>query len=152
MFFGVPMIKVRHPFPIILPALELKKCLLTIRNKYYYTKKCSEGKICQIYGKINIMNPVVSNIINQLKPYNPEKIILFGSYASGSPTEESDVDLLVIKKTSSSFLERQKQVHLLLKTAAAIDVFVLTPEEFKKAKQNNLFIKEAAENGKIVYG
>lgn len=104
------------------------------------------------YGKINSMNPVVTNIINQLKPYNPEKIILFGSYAHGKPTEDSDVDLLVIKKTSSPFLERQKQVHLLLRTVTAIDVFVLTPKEFKKAKQDNLFIKEAVETGKIVYG
>lgn len=104
------------------------------------------------YGKINSMNPIVTNIINQLKLYNPEKIILFGSYASGKPTEDSDVDLIIIKKTHDPFLERQKQVHLLLRTASAIDIFVLTPEEFKNAKQNNLFIKEATETGKIVYG
>jgi len=98
------------------------------------------------------MNPVVKNIINQLKPYNPEKIILFGSYAHGRPNQDSDIDLLVIKKTPLPFLERQKQVHLLLRTTTAVDVFVLTPEEFKKAEQDNLLIKEAVETGKIVYG
>lgn len=98
------------------------------------------------------MNQVVKNIINQLKPYNPDKIILFGSYAYGQPTEDSDVDLVVIKKTTLPFLERQKRVHLLLKTTTAVDVFVLTPKEFKKAKLDNLFIKEATETGRIVYG
>lgn len=98
------------------------------------------------------MNPIVQDIVNQLKPYRPEKIILFGSYAYGQPKEESDVDLVIIKKTDDPFLERQKQVHLLLRTITAVDVFVLTPDEFKKAKQDNLFIKEAAETGKIVYG
>lgn len=98
------------------------------------------------------MNPIVKNIINQLKPYQPEKIILFGSYAYGQPSRDSDVDLVVIKKTTLPFLDRQKQVHLLLRTITAVDVFVLTPEEFEKAKLDNLFIKEAAETGRIVYG
>ncbi len=98
------------------------------------------------------MNPIVKNIINQLKSYKPDRIILFGSYASGNPTRESDVDLVVIKKTNQSFLERQKQVHLLLRTTTAVDVFVLTPKEFEKAKNHNLFIKEAAETGRIIYG
>ncbi|MDO8570851.1 MAG: nucleotidyltransferase domain-containing protein [Candidatus Daviesbacteria bacterium] len=98
------------------------------------------------------MNSVVQDIIDQIMPYNPEKIILFGSYANGKPSSDSDVDLVVIKKTTLPFLERQKQVHLLLRTVTAVDIFVLTPQEFEKAKLDNLFIKEANETGKIVYG
>lgn len=98
------------------------------------------------------MDPIVKNIINQIMPFNPEKIILFGSFANGKPNQNSDVDLVIIKKTALPFLERQKQVHLLLRTATAVDVFVLTPREFEKAKIDNLFIKEATETGKIVYG
>lgn len=98
------------------------------------------------------MNPVVKNIIEQLQPYKPERIILFGSYASGKPTRNSDVDLVVIKKTTQSFLERQKQVNLLLRTTTPVDIFIFTPEEFEKAKNNNLLIKAASETGKVVYG
>lgn len=98
------------------------------------------------------MNTVVKNIINQLKPYNPEKIILFGSYAYGQPNKNSDVDLIIIKKTNDPFLERQKNARLLLKTTTPVDVLVFTPEEFEKAKYTNLFIKEASEQGKVVYG
>jgi len=98
------------------------------------------------------MHQTVQDIINQLKPYQPEKIILFGSYAYGHPNEDSDVDLIIIKKTKDAFLERQKNARLLLKTTTAVDVFVFTPEEFEKVKYTNLFIKEAAELGKVVYG
>lgn len=35
-------------------------------------------------------------IVKRLKPLNPQKIILFGSYANGNPTEESDIDLYIV--------------------------------------------------------
>lgn len=98
------------------------------------------------------MNPVVKNIINQLKPYQPEKIILFGSYASGQPSKDSDVDLVVIKKTDESFHERQKQARLLLKTTTPVDIFIFTPEEFEISKQSNSLIREAVKMGKVIYG
>lgn len=98
------------------------------------------------------MNPIVKKIIDQIKSYNPEKIILFGSYAYGKPTEDSDVDLLVIKKTLLPFLERQIQVRSLLRTTTPVDIFVFTPEELEKTKDHNLLIKEALKVGKTVYG
>lgn len=36
--------------------------------------------------------------------YNPEKVVLFGSYAYGKPTEESDIDLLIVKKPQNLFI------------------------------------------------
>jgi predicted nucleotidyltransferase len=43
-------------------------------------------------------------IIEELKAYNPEKIILFGSSARGEEDEHSDIDLVIIKKTRDRFL------------------------------------------------
>ncbi len=97
------------------------------------------------------MHPVVKNIIDQLKPFDAEMIILFGSYAVGNYRKDSDVDLLIIKKTDEPFLERQKRARLLLRTTTPVDLFVLTPEEFESAKKNNLLIREAVETGTIVY-
>jgi len=37
-------------------------------------------------------------IIEKLKPLNPKKIIIFGSYAYGNPTEDSDLDICVVEK------------------------------------------------------
>lgn len=55
------------------------------------------------------MHPTVKEIVDQLKSYKPEKIILFGSYVHGKPGEDSDVDLVIIKTTPDPFLERQKK-------------------------------------------
>jgi len=47
------------------------------------------------------INDVVDIIV---KNVNPEKVILFGSYAYGEPQEDSDIDILVIKDTNSAFI------------------------------------------------
>lgn len=98
------------------------------------------------------MDPKVEAIVNQLKQYNPDKIILFGSYAHGHPHEDSDVDLAVIKKTSDSFHERNVKARLLVRTTTPVDILVFTPEEFEARRKTSLFIKEIAEKGKVVYG
>jgi predicted nucleotidyltransferase len=52
---------------------------------------------------------IKNEIIENLRPLNPEKVILFGSYAYGSPTNESDVDLYIVTKDNylpSSFSEK----------------------------------------------
>lgn len=98
------------------------------------------------------MHPKIQEILAQIKPYNPEKIILFGSYAAGRAKDDSDVDLVVIKDTREPFHERQKKVRLLIRTTTPLDIFVFTPQEFEKAQSNNLFIKEVAETGKLIYG
>lgn len=53
-------------------------------------------------------------IIERLKPLNPDKIILFGSYAYGTPTEDSDIDLYVVTNDNfipNSFKEKS-EIHL----------------------------------------
>lgn len=97
------------------------------------------------------MNQTINNLINQLKIYQPEKIILFGSYAHGQPNQNSDIDIAIIKNTKDSFHERQKKARLMIRSTVPVDIFVFTPEEFKKGKKNNLFVKEIAKMGKIIY-
>lgn len=98
------------------------------------------------------MDPKVAQIVDQLKPYKPDKIILFGSYAYGRPHEDSDVDLILIKRTKEPFLDRMAKVQSFLKTTTPVDAFVFTPEEFERAKDSSLVVHEAAERGKIIYG
>jgi len=85
-----------------------------------------------------------------LEQYGPiEKIILFGSYARGDTDEYSDLDLILIKKTQQRFIERLVSVPLLPVHA---DVFVYTPEEFERMKENeNPFITSALESAKVLY-
>ena len=57
------------------------------------------------------VNAIVSEIIEKLKKeYDPLRIILFGSYAYGNPTKESDIDLFILKKTHERRADRFVQV------------------------------------------
>lgn len=93
------------------------------------------------------LGEVVKIITEQYGPV--EKILLFGSHARGDADEYSDLDLIVIKKTNKQFIQRLVEVPLLPVHA---DVFVYTPEEFERMKENeNPFIMSALESAKIIY-
>lgn len=94
----------------------------------------------------------LDNIISSLKSINPEKVILFGSYAYGTPTKDSDIDLLVVKNTADTFHQRIQQIRPLLPKNKAIDVIVLTPREYQQAKKTNPLIREIENKGKVIYG
>lgn len=83
----------------------------------------------------------------------PQKIILFGSYAWGSPGPGSDLDILVILSTSLSRRERRRRVSDLLRPRLApMDIFVYTPEEIQRATQiKGSFVTEILKRGKTLY-
>ena len=64
---------------------------------------------------------------------NPLKIILFGSYAQGAPTEDSDVDLLVIERGLSNKLEEMVRLRSLLRPLRIpVDVLVYSEDEVRE--------------------
>lgn len=93
---------------------------------------------------------VVSRIVEAL---DPEKIILFGSYAYGSPTPDSDVDLLVIWDTPLVRGERYLAVSRLIRPRPfPVDILVRTPDEVGQAlARGNTFMREATKRGQILY-
>jgi len=96
----------------------------------------------------------LSQIIEKLiKHYDPEKIILYGSYGTKSEMEDSDIDLLIIKDTDKRFVERQIEVEkILAEREVAIDVIVYTPQEIRYLLSiGSPFIEEVMEKGRLVY-
>ena len=90
---------------------------------------------------------LVDIIVSEYGPV--EKILLFGSAARGEQDEASDVDLIIIKRTSERFLDRLLAVPALPGRA---DVFVYTPEEFEQMREHeNPFILSALEDAVVVY-
>ena len=62
--------------------------------------------------------PGIRNVTRQIvQQFHPQKVILFGSYAYGQPTEDSDVDLLVIMDTKARPVDRYLRVARLLRRA-----------------------------------
>lgn len=94
----------------------------------------------------------ISSIISSLKGANPQKIVLFGSYASGTPNSSSDIDLLVVVNTDKSFHQRIQELRPLLPKDKAIDLIVLTPQEYQKAKGINPLVTEIDSKGRVLYG
>jgi predicted nucleotidyltransferase len=93
----------------------------------------------------------IERIVSELKP---EKIILFGSYAYGNPTPDSDVDLLVIMNTQAKEIDRYVAVsNLLYPRQFPVDILVKTPKEIEEAsrKKGNFFLREILTKGKVVY-
>ncbi|CUS81594.1 hypothetical protein JGI10_00661 [Candidatus Kryptonium thompsonii] len=91
--------------------------------------------------------------IECIKKYNPEKIILFSSYACGEVDEYSNMNFVVIKRTDKRFLERLIEVVKFIDNDLGhVNIFVYTPEEFEDMiKTANPFILQALKEGKVVY-
>jgi predicted nucleotidyltransferase len=103
----------------------------------------------------------INDIIENLKSINPEKIILFGSYANGNPSEDSDIDLIVVTNDTTfpqNYAEK-KEIHLKvaqqlseIMSKIPIDLIVYTKPMFKKfIELNSMFSKEITQYGKTLY-
>lgn len=86
------------------------------------------------------------------KRFNPQKIILFGSYAYGKPTEDSDVDILIIMPFKGRNPEKATEIWMATKPNFPIDIMVRKPSELKKrVKMGDFFLREITEKGKVLY-
>ena len=85
---------------------------------------------------------------------NPEKIILFGSYASGTPAKESDIDLVVIWETKLNPHRRNVFLSRLFPGRNfSLDIFAFTKEEAGKFKDiAGTLLYEAFHHGRVIYG
>ncbi|MGA9347558.1 MAG: nucleotidyltransferase domain-containing protein [Anaerolineae bacterium] len=93
-----------------------------------------------------------ADIIASLREYEPQRVILFGSWARGDEDEYSDLDLVIIKETQERFLDRLERVYDLVKPAFAMDVLVYTPQEFAEMQErDNPFIEMVLKEGVTIY-
>jgi len=92
-------------------------------------------------------------VVEALRRYDPERIYVFGSWARGEADELSDLDLVVIKRTTTPFLERLREVARLLPAeTGGVDILVYTPDEFETMRRSgNAFVEMVAEEGQLVY-
>lgn len=111
------------------------------------------------------MNQDIDSILEEIKahliPEGVEKLILFGSCASGTPTEDSDIDLLVVtsdQEMPKSFSEKS-QIYLSIarkiediRRRVPVDLIVHThPMHEKFLDLNSMFSREITETGKVIY-
>ena len=87
------------------------------------------------------------------REFHPRKIVLFGSYAYGKPTEDSDVDLLVIMNRTRDRGERMSvRIRHAIPRDFPLDLLVRTPSDVaKRLRWRDPFICELSQKGKILY-
>jgi len=98
-------------------------------------------------------NKLETWIVEKLKPLNPAKIILFGSYAYGTPTADSDLDICVVKKeVKSKSLEKKEIRERLKEISLPKDILLSTLEEydFYKNQFGSVFM-DIEHRGKILW-
>jgi predicted nucleotidyltransferase len=84
--------------------------------------------------------------------FSPERIILFGSYAYGTPTEDSDVDLLVVMPYHGSEGELAGRIRCALPMDMSVDVIVHTPKQLqRRLALGDFFLQEITSKGKVLY-
>ncbi len=95
----------------------------------------------------------IKKIVRRIaRNYKPEKIYLFGSFAWGKPNRDSDIDLLIIKKTKQDFFQRNFAVRKIIDGVLPVDILVRTPEEVKKRLiLGDFFYRDIVRKGKPLY-
>ncbi len=85
--------------------------------------------------------------------FKPEQVILFGSYAWGQPTPDSDIDLLVVMEDSDRPARRSARIaRALLDIPFPMDILVRTPEEIQhRLRIGDCFIQEIIQRGQVLY-
>lgn len=98
---------------------------------------------------INEITEISRQIVND---FQPEKIILFGSYAYGTPDSNSDVDLLVILPFKGKPFRKSLEVLERINPQFSIDLLVRDPEDInRRYREGDPLIREALDKGKVLY-
>lgn len=87
--------------------------------------------------------------------YQPLKVILFWSHAWGQPTEDSDIDLLIVKETAERFIDRWVAVREMIadpQRRIPVSPIVVTPEELqRRVTGGDQFFQHIVSHGKLLY-
>ena len=84
--------------------------------------------------------------------FRPERIILFGSYAYGEPTEDSDVDLLVIMPFVGKPVHKAIEIRSKIEAQFPLDLLVRTPKQVEeRVAMDDWFMREIVEKGRTLY-
>jgi predicted nucleotidyltransferase len=104
-------------------------------------------------GLTMVSNREIAKVCRQIvEQFHPQKVILFGSYAYGKPTPDSDVDLLVVLPGRKTGIHKAIEILDTVDPHFAIDLIVRTPQQLRQRLEwNDFFLKEIVEKGKVLY-
>ena len=110
-------------------------------------------KVPNVNERRRIPMQAIRAVVKQIAvKFQPEKIILFGSYAYGQPRPESDVDLLVILDTPLRNREQAAQIARAIDYHFGLDLLVRSPQQLaERLALGDFFLQEVTEKGRVLY-
>ncbi len=95
----------------------------------------------------------IKDLTSQIaREFNPERIILFGSYAYGQPGDDSDVDILVVLPFKGKPVRKAIEIRNRINPGIPVDLIVRTPEQVaERIANNDWFMREIVEKGRTMY-
>lgn len=104
------------------------------------------------------MNDDIMDVLEKAKhrivsKFHPQRIILFGSHATGYPGPDSDLDLLIVMGVEGSARQKANEIDLLMADRKIpMDFLVLTPEQYEGQKNIiGTVVRQADREGKVIY-
>lgn len=95
----------------------------------------------------------IREFVDQIvREFRPERVVLFGSYARGTPTPDSDVDLLVLTEHEGKDWEYAARIRNQVSFGYPLDLLVRRPTYFEeRLAMGDPFVREIAEEGIVLY-
>lgn len=87
-----------------------------------------------------------------VREFLPERIVLFGSYASGTASPDSDVDLLVVLPYQGKSWAKAAEIRGRLRPRFPLDLLVRTPQQvLERLEMGDSFLRDVSERGTVLY-
>jgi predicted nucleotidyltransferase len=116
------------------------------------SRKKTDSELSYRYLPPNIPLAAIRRFARRIaERFDPEKIILFGSFAHGTPHPDSDVDLLVVMPASNE-INQSIRITLAFDPVFPLDLIVRTPERLRRGlAEGDSFLQEITSRGIVVY-
>lgn len=119
-------------------------------NKKAYQRKNCQNEV--YYPEVVPLTAIRRFAREIVERFHPEKIILFGSYAYGTPTADSDVDLLVVMRTRNQLEQAVTIDEAIEERGFPLDLLVSTPKMLTaRLRWGDSFVQEIVSQGKVLY-
>ena len=95
----------------------------------------------------------IREVVRQIvERFRPQKVILFGSYAKGHPTQASAVDLLVVMETNEQALHAAARISAAIDHPFPLDILVFRPSDLKASlERKGVFATEIMAKGIVLH-
>ncbi len=117
-------------------------------------ERLGEQRVLHVGARVP-QSQAVDHVVHFQAEFQPEAIILFGSHAYGTPRDDSDIDLLVIKKTRKPGRARRIEVRRMLDASTdypPVEPIVMTPDEVaERLRLSDDFMKTILGKGRVLY-